>query len=209
MKKTALIIAGFFLLLSISSNRSKNYVVATDIEKIATSFNGNGLTEEESIKQDKIRLDSMLKNTIGKSIPEIEVTTLSNQKLILGYEFAGNFIIVSCDAYCGFGLECITDLFPKAITKFNKNNKAIPVICLLKKTENDKSNSMRFNNTLKELKRLYQTIYIIDEKEAGKLNLLINPTRLYVNKDRIVTNMEFGIPTVEELCDEIKQNTEK
>lgn len=207
MKKTQLIFVYVLLGILFSCNNPDNYIIETDIERIAINASKNGLTVEESGRMGALVFDSLKKNTVGKKLPSVIVTNLSNQKLNLANDLSGTSVIISSDIYCGFGLDCISNLFPKALKLLKNKNKDTRIICLLKKTASDVKDSKLFDKTLNELKSSYQAIYIIDESEARKLNLSINPTRLYVNKYNIVTNYELGLLTVEEYYKEIKQNT--
>jgi hypothetical protein len=85
-------------------------------------------------------------------------------------------------------------------------NKDIPAFCLLKRVEYDAKDSVIFNKILNEINPYYTSIYVIEEKEARKLNLNYNPTRLYVSKQKIVTNIIFGVDIAGDLYEEIEQN---
>jgi len=208
--KTRLILICLLLAILFSCKRTNPFIIETDIERISTNSIKNGLTIKENENLAKLIVDTLRKNTIGKVLPGVMVTDLSNQKLNLldGLDkLNGNFIIISSDVHCGFGLDCMTNLFPEALKQSKAHNMDIETVCLLKKTEFDIKDSIKFIKTLKQIKPFYQTIFIIDERLAGKLNMSINPTRLYVNKNMIVSNIEFGIPMVAELYHEIEQNT--
>ena len=190
-------------------NKPNNFIIETDIEKITLNASKNGLTVEENERLGLLIVDSLKKNTIGKTLPNIIVSNVTNQKLNLLDELDKvnhNFILISSDIYCGFGLECISNLFPKAFEKFSSKNKDIPAYCLVKRTESDISDSVRFYKTVNELNPYYTAIFIIEDKEANKLNLGMNPTRLYLTEQNVVTNITFGINVDGDLYDEIEQN---
>jgi len=212
MKKTLLITILLSLEFFISCSKSINYIIETDIAQISINASKNGLTVEEDRNLGSLIFDSIKKNTIGKTLPNVTVTNLLQQKLNLIKELDkvnNNFILVSSDIYCGFGLDCISNLFPKAYKLFSDENKDIPAFCLLKRTEFDTKDSLKLIKTMNELNPFYTSIYIIEDKEARKLNLNINPTRFYVNKNMIVTNIAYGIPIVEDLYKEMIQNTKR
>ena len=193
-----------------SCNKPDNFIIETDIGEIISNASKNGLTVGQNGKLGFLIHDSISKNTIGKTIPSIIVSNLSHNKINLLDELSNannDFIIISSDIYCGFGSDCILNIFPKSFKKFRIEHKNIPVFCLIRRTESDISDSLKFNETLDELKTLYNSIYIIDEDEAKKLNLIASPTRLYVTKNMVVKNIKFGINQTGDLYDEIVQNT--
>jgi hypothetical protein len=207
MKNTTTVLVYIFLCFATACNQAPGYIVETDISKISTDASKDGLTVEENMNFGSFVTDSVKKNTIGKSLPDITVTDLSNRKLKLRDKISVNCIIISSDIYCSYGLDGLSAIFPKAIKMLDKQLMNTQVICLLKKTHKDDANPELFNNVIKELKSSYSAIYIVDKRDAGKLNLCINPTRLYLNKHKVVTNIELGLPSLEELYKEIKQNT--
>jgi len=210
MKKTYLVVFCLSLGLLLACNKRGNFIIATDVEKIVLNASKNGLTVEEGSRLGVLIHDSIKKNTIGKTLPNVLVSNLSHEKLNLFDELdKGNndFILVSSDIYCGFGLDCISNIFPKSFKKFRAKNKDINAFCLIVRTEYDKSDSSRFNETINELKPLYNSIYIIEEKEIRKLNMYASPSRLYVTKDMVVKNITFGINIMTgDLYEEIEQN---
>ncbi|ESU27126.1 hypothetical protein FLJC2902T_22350 [Flavobacterium limnosediminis JC2902] len=208
MKNFVIILGLLFGLLS-SCNKHGNNIIEIDPDKIRSNASKNGLTVEENEKLNMTIDDSIKKNTTGKTLPNIIITDISYQKKFFLDELDnidGDFILISTDVYCGFGLECLIDIFPKSYKKFSKENKSVPVICLIKRTEDDINNLKRINKTIDEIKPFYDSIYIIDEKEANKLNMLVNPSRLYVTEEMVVKNIKFGINLSGDLYDEIRQN---
>ena len=205
------IIALFLALILIwSCNKPDNYIIETDTGKIAENASKNGLTLEGNIRLSILTNDSIRKNTVGKTLPNVIVSSFSRQKLNLLDELDkvnSDFILISSDLYCGFGLDCLTNIFPASYKKYCSKNKEIPVFCLIKRTESDISDSINFYKTINELKPLYSSIFIIEEKDANRLNMNANPTRLYVSKHMIVKNIKVGINMDGDLYDEIVQNT--
>jgi len=209
MKKNNLIALFLSLGLILSCNKPDNFIIETDIEKIALNASKNGLTVEQNGRLSLLINDSVKKNTIGKSLPIVFVTNLSHQKVNLLDvldKVNNDFILISSDIYCGFGGDCMRNIFPKSLKKYRANYEDIQVFCLLKRTESDISDSISFNKTIQELKPLYNSIYIIEEKDANRLNMNANPTRLYVTKHMVVKNIKVGINLTGDLYDEIVQN---
>ena len=185
MKKIHVIFLFLLLGLILSCNRPDNSIIETDTEKIIVNASKNGLTIEETGRLSLLMNDSVRKNTIGKKLPNVIVTNVSHQKVNLLdelYKINNVFVLVSSDIYCGFGADCMRNVFPESLKKYRAKNNDIQAICLLKRTESDKNDSIEFNKTIKELMPLYNSIYIIEEKDANRLNMIGNPTRLYVTK---------------------------
>jgi len=209
MKKNSIISFCLSLGLILSCNKPDNFIIETDIEKIAINASKNGLTVEQNGRLGLLINDSVKKNTIGKSLPVVFVSNLSHQKVNLLDELEkvnSDFVLISSDIYCGFGGDCLRNIFPLSLKKYRANYKDIQAICLLKRTESDISDSINFIKTIQELKPLYNSIYIIEEKDANRLNMNANPTRLYVTKHLVVKNIKVGINLTGDLYDEIVQN---
>ena len=96
--------------------------------------------------------------------------------------------------------------FPNAMKHVIIEKKNLTIICLVVKSKEDVENPKRLRTTLKELNKYYKDIYIIKENDSNKLNLFANPTRLYINGDKVVTHMAFGISTIEGLESELGEN---
>jgi hypothetical protein len=207
--KNPIIIFNLLFLLTISCSKRENTIIEIDTDKIILEASKDGLTEDESEKLNIVLYDSIMKNTIGKNIPNIIMYDIANQKKSILTELDkidSDFILVSSDLYCGYGTECITDVFPKSYKKFSQEHGHILVICLIKRTEDDINDSGTIKKTIDNIKPFYNSIYIIDEKEASKLNMYANPSRLYVTKDLVVKNIKFGMDLSGDLYEEIKQN---
>jgi hypothetical protein len=200
---------GVTLTLLLSCNEPDSFIIETDVEKIVLNASKNGLTVKENERLGAFIYDTIKTNTIGKTLPPVPVSNLSHQKLNLYDELKkvkNDFILVSSDVYCGFGMDCILNIFPESFKKFSAKNEDTKAFCLLKRTEADNGDSVRFNKTINELIPLYTSIYIIEEKEVSKLNIHANPSRLYVTKDMVVKNITFGITMTGDLYEEIEQN---
>jgi hypothetical protein len=206
MNRTNLIIVIFIFGILTFCSEPKNYIIETNIQSLKVDST-KAQTVDESQKASNDFFIRVLKNTIDKSIPPTIIISSKGDKIDLIDILKKETIIISSDIYCGFGLEGLTNDFPKAIKQLDKESRNFDIVCLLKRTQLDLENPEKFNKTLKELKSYFQAIYIIEEIDALKLNLFANPTRLYVNKNQIVTNVGLGISTIESLLNEIKLNT--
>ena len=205
MKRYFLFLTCLFQGFLISCKEPVSYIITTDIQKIfEKTRKGKAITEEESNILDVMMLDSVQENTIGKRIPEILIKDLTNKPVNLQDVLTSNSVIISSDVHCAFGYEFITNTFPKAQEKLINSSYEVPAICLLKRTAYDYEDSARFKKVMAELTVLYNNLYIIDEQEAYKINLVGNTVRLYINEDQVVSNMQFGSCTVDNLYKEIK-----
>jgi hypothetical protein len=195
------------VLVLASCTRPSNYVIETDFNQLMPDTI-NGETEKESQKKSQEFYKLLLSNTIDKTIPDIEIFTVDGKKLNLRDVLNTETIIISSDNHCGWGLEALTNDFPNAMKNLQNEIPDINIICLFKREKSDIENPVAFNKTLNELKLIYESVYVIDENQAYKINLFPNPTRLYVNENKVVTHIGIGTSLIENrLLDEIKENT--
>jgi hypothetical protein len=194
------------VLVLASCSRSENYVIETDFSQLMPNTI-NGETEKESQEKSQKFYELLLSNTLFKTIPDIEIFTVDGKKLNLRDVINSETIIIASDNHCGWGLEALTNDFPKALEKLQNEISNTKIICLFKREKSDIENPMAFDKTLNELKLIYETVYIIDDIQAYKINLFPNPTRLYVNKNKVVTHIGIGTSLIEnKLLEEIKKN---
>jgi hypothetical protein len=187
-----------------SCNSNSNYIVPFNSEKAYEEAAKNGLTQEESDEISESIYDSIIANTVGKSFPGIKVTNLTNKEINLADDLKDYSIIVSSDLYCGYGKECLLNTFPNSLKKIK--NKNIHTICLIKKNDESVEDTKTLKLQIEQLKALYSSVYFINEKEANKINLYNNPSRLYINNQKIVCYIAVGLPMIGDLYDEIKLN---
>ena len=198
----------FLIVLVLTScAKSRNYVIETDFSLLIPDTI-NGETVKESQKKSKKFYELLLSNTIDRIIPDIEIFTVDGKKLNLPDVLNTETIIIASDNHCGWGLECLTNDFPNAIKSLQNEISNIKIICLLKRENSDIKDPESFNQTLNELKLIYETVYVIDDNQAYKINLFPNPTRLYINNDKVVKHIGIGTSLIENrLLNEIKENT--
>lgn len=195
------------VLVLASCTRVENYVIETDFSQLIPDTI-NGETEKESQVKSRGFYKLLLLNTIDKTIPDTEIFTVNGKKLNLRDVLNTKTIIISSDNHCGWGLDGLTNDFPKALKKLQNEISDVKIICLFKREKTDIENSVSFDKTLNELKLIYETVYIIDVNQAYKINLFPNPTRLYVNENKVVTHIGVGTSLIENsLVKEIKEHT--
>lgn len=193
------------VLVLTSCNRSENYIIETDFSLLMPDTI-NGETETKSQEKTHNFYNHLFLNTVSKTIPDIEIYTDDGKKLNLRDVITTETIIIASDNHCSWGIEGLTNDFPKALKKLQNELSDIQIICLLKREKSDLENPVVFLQRLTELNLLYNTVYIIDENQAQKINLIPNPTRLYVNKHKVVTYIGIGTSLFENsLLEEIKE----
>lgn len=207
MKLPKYITIFFAVLVLASCTRSENYIVEADFNLLMPDTI-NGETEKQSQEKYHNFIKLLLSNTISKTIPDAEISTIDGKKLNLRDVLNTETIIIASDNHCAWGLETLTIEFPKALKKLQNEISHIEIICLLKREKSDIENPMEFYKRLNELQLIYETVYIIDDSQALKLNLFPNSSRLYVNKHKVVTHFGIGTSTIENyLLEEIEENT--
>jgi len=87
----------------------------------------------------------------------------------------------------------LTEDLPKTSKKLKENNIDLPIVCLLIKDSSDYKEPKLFNDALNRLKVIYFKMYIIDQQESDKLNVYANPTRLLINKNKILEYIGIGV----------------
>lgn len=201
------IISLVLLLFAISCTTPPAIIIPTDFDSIYAGIDKDGVTVEEVDSLD-LKVGRLLENnTEGKKLPDVKVMDLENRGVNLPDQINAETIILSSDIHCAMAFECLSNEYPKAMKMFGKNHQLPPTICLVIKTEYDDENEGKFNTAVAKLKPYYQKLYIINENEARKINLHYVITRLYLNKEKVVENMEFGAWTAEKLDKEFSQNS--
>lgn len=207
MKLTTYIKVFFTVLVLASCVRSENYIIETDLSLLMPDTI-NGETEKKSQERSREFHKLLLSNTISKTIPDTEIFTVDGKKLNLRDVLNSETIIIASDNHCSWGLESLTNDFPETLKKLQHEISDIQIICLFKREKSDLENPVAFNKRLNELKLIYETVYIIDDNQANKINLFASSTRLYVNEHKVVTNIGIGTSLIKNgLLEEIKENT--
>ena len=198
----------FTLIYLVSCSNHNSEIIPLDISALMPDTS-DGLTINESREHSERIYTMMIENTVNRKIPEIYVYDTLNQPVKLKSMLDNKNIIISADAYCGFGKESMMKDFPEAIEKYRTQHSDIDlnVICLAKESPEDKQNPDQFSDFVDDLKSKYSNLYIIKNEEAHKLNLHANPVRLYVNEDFVVKHFDVGLSLVEgNLYNEIETN---
>ncbi len=180
------------IILSCICCNNKDYIIPTNIE-YSEEQRKEGITVKQAKEHHKQSFKELRLNTIGRSIPYIEVYNLENKKYNLQDFLDDKRIIVASDLVCGWGYGHLTQQFPDVIAEIDSNMLDKKVICLIVNREEDSL----FMNTLKEelieLNSIYGHLFMITYKEARKINMLANPTRIYLAKNQSVKDIAFGM----------------
>ena len=180
------------LVLVASCSPQPNYITEVEIESFWPDTI-TSLTVEENSRRSRLMIKDIMFKTIGKEIPPLEVYNLSGDILNLKDVLNGEMIIISCDAHCSWSSEHAMNDFPKAIKKLEEHSIYPEIICLLLKSEYDVEKPAKFDQLLEELKACYNAIYIIEDSNAMKLNLIGGSGRMIVNEEQIVLSLGFGV----------------
>lgn len=184
----------------------KNYIVETGFSLLMPDTI-NGETVAQNRKKGAVYLEKLKSNTINKYIPNIPVYDLSGQKLNLQDVISKKTILISSDSYCSFGKASLTEDFPIALDSLKNELQDYDIICLVKRTDTDIEDSSRFEKFTSELQEIYESIYIIEESDAYKMNLTGNPARFYIDKDQKVEHIGSGLSNVAYQIIEIRMHT--
>lgn len=187
MKKLAHVFAIVFVTFA-SCNRTSNYIIPVDYEKYYEGV--TSLTEKEGHALDSIITMDWYNNTMGREIPDINVKDLNGETVKLKKWLKRETILVFTDTHCGFGKEEIEKEFPNTICNMEDELEGIDILCLIEDAEDSEPNEAL--DYAKSLQGSYNNIFIIDQKDALRMNLTGSPTKFYIDKDQIVRLFHMG-----------------
>ena len=181
-----------------SCNRENNYIIPVDYEKYYEGV--TSLTEKEGQKLDQKIMMDWYNNTMGKEIPDINVKDLNGKTVKLKKWLKKETILVFTDTHCGFGAEEVEKEFPMAISNMKDEIDGIEILCLVEDAED--SAPGKALNYAKSLQGSYNNLFIIDQKDALRMNLTGSPTKFYIDKDQIVRQVHMGFAMNQEQREE-------
>ena len=187
MKKICLCLT-FLVLAFASCNRTNNYIIPVDYEKYYEGV--TSLTEKESRELDRKIMMDWYNNTMGKEIPDIQVKSLDGKSVKIKKWLKRETILVFTDTHCGFGKEEVEKELPMAISNMKDELAGIDILCLIEDAEDSASGEAL--DYAKSLQGSYNNIFIIDQKDAIRMNLTGSPTKFYIDKDQIVRQIHMG-----------------
>ena len=187
MKKTVLFafIAAFLL---VGCGRNDNYIIPVNYEKFYEGI--TSLTKEQGQELSLKISEEQWNNTIGKEIPDIEVKDPNGKSYKLKKLLKKSSIIIFSAHNCGWGKEEAQKEFPALIREISDELDGIDIFCFV---ENSKDyNQQQVGDYVWSLQKEYSKIYLIDQNDAIKINLYACPTKLFINKEQIVSFMHVG-----------------
>ena len=187
MKKICLCLT-FLVLATTSCNRTNNYIIPVDYEKYYEGV--TSITEKEGRALDSIITMDWYNNTMGREIPDINVKDLNGETVKLKKWLKRETILVFTDTHCGFGMEEVEKEFPSTISNMADELEGIDILCLIEDAEDSEPNEV--HDYAKSLQGSYNNIFIIDQKDALRMNLTGSPTKFYIDKDQVVRLFHMG-----------------
>lgn len=187
MKKTVLFafIATFLL---VGCGRNDNYIIPVNYEKFYEGI--TSLTKEQGQELSLKISEEQWNNTIGKEIPDIEVKDPNGKSYKLKKLLKKSSIIIFSAHNCGWGKEEAQKEIPALIREISDELDGIDIFCFV---ENSKDyNQQQVGDYVWSLQKEYSKIYLIDQNDAIKINLYACPTKLFINKEQIVSFMHVG-----------------
>ena len=187
MKKLAHVLA-IVLVTFASCNRTSNYIIPVDYEKYYEGV--TSLTEKESRALDSKIMMDWYNNTMGREIPDINVKDLDGETVKIKNCLKRETILVFTDTHCGFGKEEVEKELPSTISNMKDELEGIDILCLIEDAEDSEPNEAL--DYAKSLQGSYNNIFIIDQKDALRMNLTGSPTKFYIDNDQIVRQFHMG-----------------
>jgi hypothetical protein len=178
----------YLIIFGCSSNH--NYIIPYDIERNFPDSK-NGITQDEMNEFTRKMVHQIKVNTEGKKIPKIQVYEANGKNVILNNLINQKSFIYGTDSHCGWGLEIMKEDLPNTIKKLKGDSIKLFTIALLVRDEMDSNEIRSFNKLIDKVKTKYEHFYIIDKKEAKKLNIM-NATKLLIDSDQNVISWDIG-----------------
>lgn len=197
MKRLAFVFS-IILIAFASCNRTDNYIIPVDYEKYYEGV--TSLTEKESRALDSKIMMDWYNNTMGREIPDINVKDLNGETVKLKNWLKRETILVFTDTHCGFGKEEVEKEFPSTISNMKDELVGIDILCLVEDAEDSEPNETL--DYAKSLQGSYNNLFIIDQKDALRMNLTGSPTKFYIDKDQIVRQVHIGFAMNQEQREE-------
>ena len=187
MEKTVLF-AFLAVFLLVGCGRNDNYIIPVNYEKFYEGI--TSLTKEQGQGLSLKISEEQWNNTIGKEIPDIEVKDPNGKSYKLKKLLKKSSIIIFSAHNCGWGKEEAQKEFPALIREISDELDGIDIFCFV---ENSKDyNQQQVGDYVWSLQKEYSKIYLIDQNDAIKINLYACPTKLFINKEQIVSFMHVG-----------------
>ena len=197
MKRLALVFSIVFIAFA-SCKRTNNYIIPVDYEKYYEGI--TSLTEKEGQELGQRIYMDWYNNTMGKEIPDINVKDLEGETVKLKKWLKRETILVFTDTHCGFGAEEVEKELPMTISNIKDELADIDILCLIEDAEDSAPEEVL--DYAKSLQSSYNNLFIIDQKDALRMNLTGSPTKFYIDKDQIVRQVHIGFAMNQEQREE-------
>lgn len=188
MKRIIFTLTISMLALASCNHSSNNYIVPVDYESYYEGV--TSLTEKEGQELSQKIIMDWFNNTRGKEIPDIQVKNLDGRNVKIKKLLKRATILVFTDTHCGFGKEEVESEFPMAISNMKEEFEGIDVLCLVEDAEDSAPDEAL--NYAKSLQGIYDNVFIIDQKDAIRMNLTGSPTKFFIDKHQIVRHIQMG-----------------
>jgi len=133
----------------------------------------------------------MKTNTEGKKIPTIQVFETNGKSVSLNNMINQKTFIYATDSHCSWGLDILEEDLPNTIEKLKGDSIELFTIALLVRDEMDSNEIKSFNKLIDNVKIKYKHFYIIERKDAKRLNIM-NATKLLIDSDQNVISWNIG-----------------
>lgn len=176
------------LLFFVACQHHDNYIVPVDYAKFYE--NVTNLTEEQGAEINMQISKEQWNNTVGKEIPDIKVNDPEGKSYRLKKLLSQGAIIIFSAHNCGWGkVEAETE-FPALVREISDELEGIDIFCFVENSSD--YDQQQVNDYVWTLQKEYSKVYLIDQEDAAKMNLFACPTKLFINKDQIVSYMHVG-----------------
>ena len=197
MRRLVFVLSIIFISFA-SCNRTNNYIIPVDYEKYYEGI--TSLTEKEGQELHQKIMMEWYNNTMGKEIPDIHVKDFEGETVKLKKWLNGETILVFTDTHCGFGKEEVEKEFPMTISNMKDEIDGIDILCLVEDAEDSAPGEAL--DYAKSLQGSYNSIFIIDQQDALRMNLTGSPSKFYIDKDQIVRQVHIGFAMNQEQREE-------
>lgn len=178
----------FIATLLVGCSRKDNYIIPVDYEKLYESVSCQ--TELQGGEQTFQIMQAHWDNTVGKEVPNIKVQGTDGKSYKFKKLLKQGSIIIFSTPNCGWGEEDAETEFPALCREISDELEDIDIFCLI---ENDKSyDQQKVNDYAWALQKEYSKVYLIEQKDAQKINLNASPTKLFINEEQTVVYMQLG-----------------
>jgi len=190
----------FLIIICSACKRETQPIIQADLKPFEKQINsGNALTQEDVNRIMSDLQNEIRKNTVGKSLPSVNIENLHGKNFDLVDLIKKRSIIIFTDSHCGFGIGSTTKDFPEALNKLKKQHRDYDVFCIVIKSNSDSTDTISFNSLISELKPIYANLYLMNETDSQRLNIYGFPTHFLVDNHKIVVSYRTGMAMVPNL----------